>query len=110
MNLLPPTYQFEQPEWFWALLIIPVLMFLKSSAGRQSVVQFGSLHLLGSLGKRTSSALWRIGVFLVFLTLILGVCAMARLQKLTSEEKIEESGVEIFFALDLSLSMSIEDM
>ncbi|HWB06637.1 MAG TPA: VWA domain-containing protein [Verrucomicrobiales bacterium] len=110
MNLLPPTYQFEQPEWFWALLVIPVLMFLKSSAGRQSVVQFGSLHLLGTLGKRTSSALWRIGVFLVFVTMVLGVCAMARLQKLTSEEKIEESGVEIFFALDLSLSMSIEDM
>ncbi len=35
---------------------------------------------------------------------------MARPQSLRTEEKIEESGVEIFLTLDLSLSMSIEDM
>jgi Ca-activated chloride channel family protein len=110
MRLLPDNFQFERPEWFWALLLIPALAFLRSAAGRQSVVQFGSLHLLQSLGRRTSSALWAFGVFLVFLTLALGVGALARPQKLTAEEKIEESGVEIFFAMDLSLSMSIRDM
>jgi len=110
MSLLPDNYHFERPEWFWALLIIPVLAFLRSFAGRQSVVQFGSLHLLQSLGRRTSSALWKFGLFLVFLTFALGITALARPQKLTAEEKIEESGVEIFFALDLSLSMSIRDM
>lgn len=110
MRLLPDNFQFERPEWFLALLVIPVLAFLRSAAGRQSVVQFGSLHLLQSLGRRTSSALWRFGLFLTFLTMILGVAALARPQKLTSEDKVEESGVEIFFALDLSLSMSIRDM
>ncbi len=110
MRLLPDNIQFENPHWFWAVLLLPVLMFLRSAAGRQSVVQFGSLHLLGSLGRRTSSALGGAGFFLVFLTYALGVTALARPQKITAEEKIEESGVEIFFALDLSLSMSIRDM
>jgi Ca-activated chloride channel family protein len=110
MNLLPGNISFERPELFWLLLIIPVLAFLKSFAGRQSVVQFGSLHLLQTLGRRASSALGGIGIFLVFLTTIFGVTALARPQRLTSEEQVEESGVEIFFALDLSLSMSIEDM
>ena len=110
MRLLPDNYQFEQPLWFWGLLLIPLLAFLKSAAGEQSVVQFGSLHLLRSLGRRTSSALGRFGIFLVFLTSAAGVTALARPQKLTAEEKVEESGVEIFFALDLSLSMSIRDM
>lgn len=110
MPLLPDNFQFEQPGWFWLLLAIPLLAFLHSAAGRQSSVQFGSLHLLAGLGRRTTSALWGFGVFLVFLTIALGVGALARPQKLTTEEKIEESGVEIFFALDLSLSMSIRDM
>lgn len=110
MRLLPDNFQFEQPHWFWALLLIPLLAFLKSSAGEQSVLQFGSLHLLQSLGRRTSSALGRFGIFLVYLTIAAGVTALARPQKLTAEEKVEESGVEIFFALDLSLSMSIRDM
>ena len=110
MRLLPDNFQFEQPHWFWALLLLPILAFLKSRAGEQSVVQFGSLHLLQSLGRRTSSALGKFGVFLVFITIAAGVTALARPQKLTAQEKVEESGVEIFFALDLSLSMSIRDM
>lgn len=110
MRLLPDNFQFEQPHWFWALLLIPLLAFLKSFAGEQSVVQFGSLHLLQSLGRRTSSAMGRFGIFLVYLTIAAGVTALARPQKFTAEEKVEESGVEIFFALDLSLSMSIRDM
>ncbi len=110
MNFLPDNFRFDQPQWFWALLVIPVLAFLRSAAGRQSVLRFGSLHLLTTLGRRTTSALWRPGFFLVFLTLVLGITALARPQKITVEEKTEESGVEIFFAIDLSLSMSIEDM
>lgn len=110
MRLLPDNFQFENPHWFWALLLLPVLAFLRKAAGRQSVIQFGSLHLLSGLGRRTSSAIGQFGLFLVFLTYALGVAALARPQKVTTEDKIEESGVEIFFALDLSLSMSIRDM
>ncbi len=109
-SLLPDHYQFEQPDWFWVLLIIPILALLRAAAGKQSVLQFGSLHLLGTLGRKTSSAVGRLGAYMVFITLTLGVGALAGLQKITTEEKTEESGVEIFFALDLSLSMSIEDM
>lgn len=110
MSLLPDNISFANPQWFWALLLVPVLAFLRSRAGKQSVVQFGSLHLLATLGRRTTSALGGFGLFLAFLTYALGVTALARPQKITAEEKIEESGVEIFFALDLSLSMSIRDM
>jgi Ca-activated chloride channel family protein len=110
MRLLPEDFQFEQPHWFWALLIIPLLALLKSAAGRQSVVQFGSLHLLRELGRRTTSALGPVGIFLIYLTITAGVTALARPQRVTVSEKPEESGVEIFIALDLSFSMSIRDM
>ena len=110
MRLLPDNFQFEQPLWFWGLALIPVLMLLKSAAGRQSVVQFGSLHLLQTLGRKTTSALGPLGLFLTFITIAAGVSALARPQRVTVEEKPEESGVEIFIALDLSFSMSIKDM
>jgi Ca-activated chloride channel family protein len=110
MRLLPDGFQFEQPHWFWGLLLIPILALLKSAAGKQSVVQFGSLHLLQELGRRTTSALGPFGLFLTFLTIATAVTALARPQVVTVTERPEESGVEIYIALDLSFSMSIEDM
>lgn len=110
MSLLPDNFHFDQPHWFWALLILPVLAMLKWAAGRQSVVQFGSLELLKQLGRRTSQALGPFGLALTFITITAAVFALARPQKVTTEDKIEESGVEIFLALDLSYSMSIKDM
>jgi len=110
MRLLPDGFQFEQPHWFWGLLLIPILALLKSAAGKQSVVQFGSLHLLQELGRRTTSALGPFGLFLTFITIAAAVTALARPQVVTVTERPEESGVEIYIALDLSFSMSIRDM
>ena len=110
MRFLPENFRFEEPNWFWALLLIPILAFLRSAAGRQSVIQFGSLHLLRNLGRRTTSAMGPLGIFLVYLTIAAAVAALARPQKVTVDRKPEESGVEIFIALDLSFSMSIKDM
>ena len=110
MRFLPDNFRFEEPLWFWGLLLIPILAFLRSAAGRQSVIQFGSLHLLRDLGKRTTSAMGPLGFFLVYFTIAAAVTALARPQKVTVERKPEESGVEIFIALDLSFSMSIKDM
>lgn len=110
MRLLPDHYRFAEPGWFWLLLLLPILALLRSAAGRQSALQFSSLHLLRSAGKKTRSAIGALGLFLTFATLTLGTAALARPQKLRTEEKIEESGVEIFMTLDLSLSMSIQDM
>ena len=110
MRLLPDDFRFAEPGWFWLLALLPIFAFLRRAAGRQSVLQFSSLHLLRAAGRRTRSAVGAFGLFLTFGAMALGTGALARPQKLRTEEKIEESGVEIFMALDLSLSMSIQDM
>ena len=92
------------------LLLLPLLLLLRGAAGRQSALQFSSLHLLRGAGRKTRSAMVALGMFLTVGAMALGIAGMARPQKLRTEEKIEESGVEIFMALDLSLSMSIQDM
>ncbi len=110
MRLLPDNFRFAEPGWFWLLLLLPLLLLLRGAAGRQSALQFSSLHLLRGAGRKTRSALMALGMFLTVGAMALGIAGMARPQKLRTEEKIEESGVEIFMALDLSLSMSIQDM
>lgn len=110
MRLLPENFRFESPNWLWLLLLVPVLALLQGRAGRLSAVRFSSLHLLHGLGSRTRKALGGLVGSLLFASFAAGVVAIAGPQSLRTEEKVEESGVEIFLALDLSLSMSIKDM
>ncbi|MES2706968.1 MAG: VWA domain-containing protein [Verrucomicrobiota bacterium] len=110
MRLLPENFRFESPNWLWLLVLIPLLALLQGRAGRLSAVRFSSLHLLRGLGSRTRQALGGLVISLLFFSLACGVVAFSGPQSLHTEESVEESGVEIFFALDLSLSMSIRDM
>ncbi len=110
MPLLPAYFRFESPGWLWLLLLLPVLALLRARAGRLSALRFSSVHLLEGLGSRTRRALGGFSVGLTLLSLGCGLVALARPQQLRTEETIEESGVEIFLSLDLSLSMSIRDM
>ena len=103
-------FSFAEPAWFFLLLALPVIAWLLGAAGRQSSLQFSSLHLLRDLGRRTKSAPFLLTALFSLLTLAAGITALARPQHVRTEEKAEESGVEIFLTLDLSLSMSIEDM
>ncbi|RYD29857.1 MAG: VWA domain-containing protein [Verrucomicrobiaceae bacterium] len=107
---LPENFQFESPHWLWLLLLIPLLALLQGRAGRLSALRFSSMHLLHGLASKTRQALGCVVISMLFLSLACGVVAFAGPQSLHTEESVEESGVEIFFALDLSLSMSIKDM
>jgi Ca-activated chloride channel homolog len=110
MRLLPDYFRFESPNWLWLLLLLPLLALLRARAGRLSALRFSAVSLLRGLGSRPRQALGGFTVGLTLLSLACGILAMARPQKLRTEETIEESGVEIFLSLDLSLSMSIRDM
>ncbi len=110
MRFLPDNFQFASPHWLWLLLLLPVLAMLRARAARLSAVRFSPVNLLRGLGSRTRQALGGFAVGLTLLSLGFGLLAFARPQLLRTEETIEESGVEIFLSLDLSLSMSIRDM
>lgn len=110
MRFLPDYFRFDSPGWLWLLLLLPVLVVLRARAGRLSAVRFAGVQMLRGLGSKTRQAVGGFTVGLTLLSLAFGILAMARPQKLRTEEKIEESGVEIFLSLDLSLSMSIRDM
>ena len=102
--------RWAEPHWLWLLLLVPALAFLRGARGTGPAVAFSSLHLLRQISKPGRSAMGALSTALPFVTLILMVAAMARPQHVRTRETIDASGIEIFLAIDVSLSMSIEDM
>ncbi len=103
------NYQFENPYWFIALLLIPALAvwyFL------QKEKTYANLNLpsLEAFGESS----WR-GKLTILLPILRGltvlslVFALARPQQTLKEEEITADGVDIFLVMDLSPSMLSQD-
>ncbi|MGI8603617.1 MAG: vWA domain-containing protein [Verrucomicrobiales bacterium] len=101
--------QFAEPAWFWLLALLPVLAFLRGARGAGPAVTFSSLHLLRQIARPGRSALGMFSAALPYLTLALGIAALARPQHVRTQENITSSGIEVMLTIDVSLSMSIED-
>jgi Ca-activated chloride channel family protein len=102
--------RFAEPHWFWLFLLLPALALLRGARGSGPAVAFSSLHLLRQIARPGRSAIGALSTTLPFITLALGITALARPQHVRTIETIDASGVEIFLAIDVSLSMSIMDM
>ena len=102
--------RFAEPEWFWLLALLPLIALLRGARGTGPAVAFSSLHILRQIARPGRSAVGAVSTSLPFITLALGIAALARPQHVRTIETIDASGVEIFLAIDVSLSMSIEDM
>jgi Ca-activated chloride channel family protein len=102
--------RFAEPQWFWLLAALPVLALIRGARGSGPAVAFSSLHILRQIARPGRSAVGALSTSLPFITLALGITALARPQHVRTIETIDASGVEIFLAIDVSLSMSIEDM
>ncbi len=103
--------EFQNPEYFWLLLALPLLLLLRGRTGRASAVQFSSVAVVKQLGATAKS---RAGWFLMafrMLALAAFSVALARPQvpKAHSEE-IDASGIDIVLVLDMSYSMASVDL
>lgn len=96
----------------WLLLLwllIPVLAVLKGRRGPTASVKFSSLHILNRLGPAVRSRAGGLRGSLLYLTFFLLIFALARPQQVRSTVNRTESGVEMIVAIDVSLSMQVED-
>ncbi len=101
--------RFAQPGWLFLLLPAFALLALRRGKGAESAVVFPNLSVLVSLGKRVKRAAWSLGWPLAFLALICAIVAMARPVWRNEYQSRSASGIDIMLALDLSLSMDIDD-
>jgi tetratricopeptide (TPR) repeat protein len=105
--------RFAHPEYLWFLLAIPALaaMFLLLSFRLKKLLhRFVSEALIGQLAPEMSPGkrAWKQSLVLAALACL--VLAVAEPQVGTRLEEVKREGIDLFVALDVSLSMKAEDL
>jgi Ca-activated chloride channel homolog len=105
--------RFAHSEYLYLLGLIPVfvvLYWLVARGRRDALKRFGNLDILARLAG-TASRSKRLVKFLVFLlAYVFVVTGLANPQIGTRLQEVKQEGVDIFIALDVSLSMRAEDI
>jgi len=102
-------FQFEHPWALVLLLLLPLLAFLRGRRGKAAAIQYSGLSLFGPLlrGRKTQPKGWLSA--LRYVALFFFLLALARPQKVDSGTQVQESGIDMMLAIDLSPSMEALD-
>jgi Ca-activated chloride channel family protein len=102
-------FAFAHPWALFLLLLIPLIAILRGRFGHAAAVQYSGLSLLGPLVRRRRSLAGGWLSALLYATLACLIVALARPQKIDSSSQVQESGIDIMLAIDLSPSMEALD-
>jgi len=105
--------RFVHPEYLYLLALVPVLglfFFFVVRMRKKAIGRFGNPAILERLSESASrrKRLWRSVLFLLALASL--VVGLANPQIGTRLEEVKQEGVDLFLALDVSLSMKAEDI
>ena len=101
--------RFLQPEWFWALGLLPLVMLWRGRRGPIAAIQYSDVGLARAVARRTRS---RIGNWVWLLPVFAGVLmivGLARPQRGHSRTEVTANGIDIVLGLDVSGSMQALD-
>jgi Ca-activated chloride channel family protein len=101
--------RFLQPEWFWALTLLPLVMLWRGRRGPIAAVQYSDVGLARAVARRSRS---RIGNWVWLLAVFAGVlmiAGLARPQRGHSRTEVTANGIDIVLGLDVSGSMQALD-
>jgi tetratricopeptide (TPR) repeat protein len=105
--------RFEHPEYLWFLLLIPALgvgFFFLNLWQRKQLRRFVNDTLIPQLAPEVSLAMRIVKQALVLLAFACLILAVANPQVGTRLEEVKREGIDLFVALDVSLSMKSEDI
>jgi Ca-activated chloride channel family protein len=102
-------FQFAHPWVLYLLLLLPLLAFLRGRQGKDAAIQYSGVGLLGDFARRRKVTprgwLWALRS----VALICFIVALARPQRVDSSTQVQESGIDMMLAIDLSPSMEALD-
>lgn len=105
--------EYANPEWFWALLIIPVILgvyIYRFVSRKRSAIAFSSVEVFEGMSGNWKAHIHWITFLFSLSAMVLLIVALARPQnKLTTIERNAE-GIDIVMVLDMSSSMKAEDL
>lgn len=103
-------FQFQNPEYLFLLLLLPVLCWLAGRQGPEAAIRFSSILLAKAVSRTRHSRPGRILLGLRMLTLAALIVALARPQMGKVNQTTDANGIDIVITLDLSISMCALDL
>ena len=106
-------FRIANPEYLYALLLIPALMvfyWYSRRKRRRALAQFGQKEILSVLMPEASSARPAIKFAILILALASVIIGIARPQFGSQLKTVKREGIELIIALDVSNSMLAEDI
>lgn len=105
--------EFQHPEYLWLLtlvLLLGLIFFLSNQYRRKVTIRFISQNLLEKLAPDIGSGKRIAKQLLLLLSISFLILALANPQVGTRLEEIKREGIDLFVAMDVSLSMKAEDI
>ena len=102
-------FQFVYPWALGLLLLLPLFAFLRGHCGKAPAIEYSGLSLFGGLGRarKVQAGGWLSA--LRYLVLACCIVAIARPQRVDTSTQVQESGIDLMLAIDLSPSMEALD-
>ena len=101
--------RFLQPEWFWALTLLPLVMLWRGRRGPVAAIQYSDVGLARAVARKSRSRIgnwvWLLAVFAALLMIV----GLARPQRGHSRTEVTANGIDIVLGLDVSGSMQALD-
>jgi Ca-activated chloride channel family protein len=103
-------FQFEDPAFFFLLLLIPFLAWWAGRMGPAAAIRFSSTALVKKISRNRHSRLGKLLFGLRLLVLVALIAALARPQIGRMNKDTEAEGIDIVVTIDLSGSMRALDL
>jgi len=107
------NFQYQYPEAFWLLLLVPVLLLLYGAYllwRKRTAQKIGDAKLVAALTQSHSNLKSRIKFFLFLIAFALGCLALANPRQPDDDSAEVRKGIDVVIALDVSNSMMATDV
>jgi len=101
--------RFLQPEWFWALAVLPLIVLWRGRRGPVAAVEYSDVSLARDIARRTRSRIGGVVWLLPIIAAALIIVGLARPQRTHSRTEVTANGIDIVLGLDVSGSMQALD-
>jgi len=101
--------RFLQPEWFWLLTLLPLVMLWRGRRGPIAAVEYSDVGLAREVARSSRSRIAGWTWLLPFLAGVLMIIGLARPQRTHSRTEVTVNGIDIVLGLDVSGSMQALD-
>lgn len=112
LDFLPEVYEFQNPEAFWLLLLLPLLTlaYWYKSKKKTARLTLSTTSEVTTIKKTLRQRLLHLPFILLLASLSLAIVALARPRSSTDTQQVKTEGIDIVLSIDISSSMLAEDL